>query len=81
MSKIINSVLVSKKLLLLLNNGVDTDGNAKTLTKSFSHINAQATAAQMKASADDLASVMANDVANVYDVTKNSLVEIDDEGD
>lgn len=65
--------LVSKSLQLVLNNGASDSGSVKTKTKSFVNINPDATAEQLKATADALATLLNKSTMKIYNIEKNIL--------
>lgn len=79
MANNISLVLVSRALKLILNNGTDVNGNARTVSRNFTNINPSATAEQLKTAADALVGLMDNTVASVYDVQRSLLQETEAE--
>ncbi|MCQ2381320.1 MAG: DUF1659 domain-containing protein [Acidaminococcaceae bacterium] len=69
----INITLVSKKLQLMLNNGVSDSGSARTITKSVAHINPEATDEELMSTAEALGTLFANSTVSIYHVEKNLL--------
>lgn len=75
----VTNTLVSKKLQLMLNNGVSDSGTARILTKSVAHINPETTNAKLMSTAEALGTLFANNVVSVYHVEKNLLEKSESE--
>ena len=68
--------LVSRKVQLAVHDGVNASGTARIKTRSFSNINADASAEAMHSTAKALASLINNDLANIYYDDKKLLQEV-----
>ena len=68
--------LVSRKLLLAVHDGVNASGTAKIKNRSFSNLNADASAEAMYVTAKALGSLMDNELANVFYDDKSLLQEV-----
>ncbi len=82
MANSVSESLVSKRLQIVIHDGVNASGTAKLITKSFANLNAEATKEQLAAAADALIPLYKNEVANVYHSEKFLLqnVEVEDGG-
>lgn len=82
MANSVSESLVSKRLQIVIHDGVNASGTAKLKTKTFANLNADATKEQLGAAADALIPLYKNEVANVYHSEKFLLqnVEVDDNG-
>lgn len=82
MSTQVNESLVSKRLQIVIHDGVNASGTAKLKTKTFANLNADCTKEQLGAAADALIPLYKNEVANVYHSEKFLLqnVEVEDNG-
>ena len=72
----VTEALVSRKLQLSVHDGVNASGTARIRTRSFNNINADASAEAMHSTAVALASLMSNELANVYYDDKSILQEV-----
>ena len=68
--------LVSRKLLLSVHDGVNASGTARIKNRSYNNINADADAEAMHKTAVAFASLMSNELANVFYDDKKLLQEI-----
>ena len=68
--------LVSRKLLLSVHDGVNASGTARIKNRSYNNINSVADAEAMHKTAIAFASLMSNDLANVYYDDKKLLQEV-----
>ena len=68
--------LVSRKLLLAVRDGVNASGTAKIKTRSYSNLNADASAEAMHATGKALATLTKNELANIYYDDKSLLQEV-----
>ena len=82
MTNTVSESLVSKRLQIVIHDGVNASGTAKLKTKTFANLNADATKEDLGAAADALIPLYKNEVANVYHSEKFLLqnVEVDDNG-
>lgn len=82
MANEVTESLVSKRLQIVIHDGVNASGTAKLITKSFANLNADATKEDLGAAANALIPLYKNEVANVYHSEKFILqnVEVDDNG-
>ncbi len=82
MANSVTESLVSKRLQIVIHDGVNASGTAKLKTKTFANLNADATKEDLGAAADALIPLYKNEVANVYHSEKFLLqnVEVDDNG-
>ena len=82
MTNTVSESLVSKRLQIVIHDGVNASGTAKLKTKTFANLNAEATKEDLGAAADALIPLYKNEVANVYHSEKFLLqnVEVDDNG-
>ncbi|MCQ2381344.1 MAG: DUF1659 domain-containing protein [Acidaminococcaceae bacterium] len=78
MASSVTDTLVSKKLQIMLNNGVTDSGAAKSKTKTFTNVNPEATDANLKKAADALATLFDNTVMGIYHVDKSILETVED---
>ena len=69
--------LISRKLQLAVHDGMTVSGAARIKTRSFNNINADATVDDMHSTAVALASLMDNELANVYYDDKKLLQEVE----
>lgn len=78
----VSESLVSKRLQIVIHDGVNASGTAKLKTKTFANLNADATKEDLGAATDALIPLYKNEVANVYHSEKFLLqnVEVDDNG-
>ena len=70
--------LVSRKLMLSVHDGVNASGTARIKNRSYSNVNADASAEAMHKTAVALASLMDNDLANIFCDDKTLLQEVED---
>ena len=70
--------LVSRKLQLSIHDGVNASGTARIKNRSYSNINADASAEAMHKTAVALASLMDNELANIFCDDKTLLQEVED---
>ena len=68
--------LVSRKLLLAVHDGVNASGTAKIKNRTFSNLNADASAEAMHATGKALATLTKNELANIYYDDKSLLQEV-----
>ena len=82
MTNTVSESLVSKRLQIVIHDGVNASGTAKLKTKTFANLNADATKEDLGAAANALIPLYKNEVANVYHSEKFILqnVEVDDNG-
>ena len=71
--------LVSRKLMLSVHDGVNASGTARIKNRSYSNVNADASAEAMHKTAVALASLMDNDLANIFCDDKTLLQEVEDD--
>lgn len=71
--------LVSRKLQLSIHDGVNASGTARIKNRSYSNVNADASAEAMHKTAVALASLMDNDLANIFCDDKTLLQEVEDD--
>ena len=78
----VSESLVSKRLQIVIHDGVNASGTAKLKTKTFANLNADATKEDLGAAANALIPLYKNEVANVYHSEKFILqnVEVEDNG-
>ena len=70
--------LVSRKLMLSVHDGVNASGTARIKNRSYSNVNADASAEAMHKTAVALASLMDNELANIFCDDKTLLQEVED---
>ena len=82
MTNTVSESLVSKRLQIVIHDGVNASGTAKLKTKTFANLNADATKEDLGAAANALIPLYKNEVANVYHSEKFILqnVEVEDNG-
>ena len=71
--------LVSRKLLVSVHDGVNASGTARIKNRSYSNVNADASAEAMHKTAVALASLMDNELANIFCDDKTLLQEVEDD--
>ena len=71
--------LVSRKLMLSVHDGVNASGTARIKNRSYSNVNADASAEAMHKTAVALAGLMDNDLANIFCDDKTLLQEVEDD--
>ena len=69
--------LVSRKLQVSIHDGVNASGTARIKNRSYSNVNADASAEAMHKTAVALASLMDNDLANIFCDDKKLLQEME----
>lgn len=65
---------VTRKLVILMDDGVSVSGTNKTKSRTFAGVSEEATAEKVLAAGNAIASLMANDVINIFVNDKNEVV-------
>ena len=73
----IDEILVSRKVILSVQDGVTASGATKLKNRSYNNISEDASAEGMHATALAFASLMKNDLAHVYYDDKKLLEEVE----
>ena len=79
-SNTITESLVSKRLQLVVHDGVNASGNARLVTKSYNNINADVEKENLHEAALALGSLYANELSNIYHSEKYLLQSVETEG-
>ena len=77
----VTETLVSRKLQLSVRDGVTATGNSALKNRSYSNVNEDADAEAMYNTGVALASLVENELANVYYDDKKKLQEVEVSGD
>lgn len=75
----VTETMVNRRMTLAMNDGVNANGTAKTVSRSYSNLNELATPAQMHATATALSGLMDDSLCGIYYDDKKLLQEVVDE--